>query len=426
VAAVLAALVATAPAAVADPGIPSDQDVRRARDAAAGAATDVAGIEAELTAAAGRAEAADVALSVAAEDYDAAALELRSRQDVARQAQAAASRATSRLTAAQRDVGRLAAQTYRGGGDLSRLAAVLSPTGPQDVVDRVDLTRSVAGHRQSLVRRMDEARVVATVLDRQATDAVAAAERATRALEAARRAAEARAASAHAVQAGTEQRREVLLGRLAELRRTSVTLERARQAGLAAERERAAVRERERAAARAAAARRAASRTPARDADDDGSHGGSDPAPAPEPAPGPGPGPAPGPPPSGGSSGSAGGGAGAVAWAKRQVGLPYRWGGEGPGSYDCSGLTMRAWQRAGVSLPHSSRAQYAVSQKIPYSRLRPGDLLFFATNPADPRTIHHVTMYAGGGLMVEAPATGLRIRVVPVRHRGEMPWAGRP
>jgi cell wall-associated NlpC family hydrolase len=87
---------------------------------------------------------------------------------------------------------------------------------------------------------------------------------------------------------------------------------------------------------------------------------------------------------------------------------------------------MRAWQRAGVSLPHSSRAQYTQSQKISHSRLRPGDLLFFATDPSNPGTIHHVTMYAGSGLMVEAPSTGLRVRVVPMRHRGAMPWAGRP
>jgi cell wall-associated NlpC family hydrolase len=115
-----------------------------------------------------------------------------------------------------------------------------------------------------------------------------------------------------------------------------------------------------------------------------------------------------------------------VAWAKRQLGLPYRWGAEGPDSYDCSGLTMRAWQRAGVSLPHSSRAQYTQAQKVSYSRLRPGDLLFFATDPSNPATIHHVTMYAGRGLMVEAPSTGLRVRVVPMRQRGAMPWAGRP
>jgi cell wall-associated NlpC family hydrolase len=87
---------------------------------------------------------------------------------------------------------------------------------------------------------------------------------------------------------------------------------------------------------------------------------------------------------------------------------------------------MRAWQRSGVSLPHSSRAQYGQSRKVSYTQLRPGDLIFYATDTSDPRTIHHVTMYAGGGLMVEAPMTGLNVRVVPMRYGGRMPWAGRP
>ncbi len=115
-----------------------------------------------------------------------------------------------------------------------------------------------------------------------------------------------------------------------------------------------------------------------------------------------------------------------MAWAKDQLGLPYEWGGDGPDSYDCSGLTMRAWQRAGVSLPHSSRLQYRTVEKIPYSSMRPGDLIFWATNTGDPGSIHHVAIYAGGGLMVEAPATGYDVRLVPVRWRHTMPMAGRP
>jgi len=411
----LAPLAPTAPTAAADPGYPTEQDVRRASDAAAAAATDAAGVQAALDAAADRAAAAEVALSIAAEDYDSAALELGRRERVARQAEATATAARSRLAVARRDVGRLAAQTYRDGGPLAPLAAVLSPSGPQDVVDRVDLTRSVADHRQGVVRRMDAARVVTTLLDRQAADAVADARRATDALAAARRAAEERAAAARAVQAETAARQAVLLDRLAGLRRTTVALERQRQAGIAAARE--AERERRERAreARAPRHRQDGGRGSAGGASSGGG-GADDRMPAVP----------PGPPATGGSAGSTGGGAAAVAWARRQVGLPYLWGGDGPDSYDCSGLVMRAWERSGVALPHSSRAQYRQVAKIPYSRLRPGDLLFFATDTGDPGTIHHVAMYAGGGLMAEAPATGLRVRVVPVRHRGEMPWAGRP
>jgi cell wall-associated NlpC family hydrolase len=115
-----------------------------------------------------------------------------------------------------------------------------------------------------------------------------------------------------------------------------------------------------------------------------------------------------------------------VSWARQRVGLPYQWGGAGPDSYDCSGLTMEAWQHAGVQLPHSSRAQYAQVAKISYSELRPGDLIFYATNPGNPGTIHHVTLYLGGNEMIEAPYTGATVRIVPLRPDGAMPYAGRP
>jgi cell wall-associated NlpC family hydrolase len=115
----------------------------------------------------------------------------------------------------------------------------------------------------------------------------------------------------------------------------------------------------------------------------------------------------------------------AVAWAKGRIGLPYQWGGAGPDSYDCSGLTMRAWQQAGVQLPHSSRIQYQQVAKIAYAQLQPGDLLFFATDPGNQDTIHHVAMYVGGGQMIEAPYTGANVRVTVLRRSGAMPYAGR-
>lgn len=106
-----------------------------------------------------------------------------------------------------------------------------------------------------------------------------------------------------------------------------------------------------------------------------------------------------------------GGGAGgrAVAWALGQLGKPYRWGATGLETFDCSGLTMRAYQAAGINLPRTSRAQWSAGRPVARNRLRPGDLLFFGGSPA---TIHHVTMYVGNGRMVEAPYTGARIRVV--------------
>ncbi|KGM09125.1 hypothetical protein N869_08005 [Cellulomonas bogoriensis 69B4 = DSM 16987] len=115
-----------------------------------------------------------------------------------------------------------------------------------------------------------------------------------------------------------------------------------------------------------------------------------------------------------------------MEWALTQVGKPYVWGGTGPGGYDCSGLTMRAWQNAGVSINRTSRDQYKQVRKISYDSMRPGDLIFYGSNPANPDSITHVAMIIGGGQMVEASRPGVPLRVTPIRWSGTMPFAGRP
>jgi cell wall-associated NlpC family hydrolase len=109
----------------------------------------------------------------------------------------------------------------------------------------------------------------------------------------------------------------------------------------------------------------------------------------------------------------------AVDAALSQVGKPYQWGASGPDSYDCSGLTMWAWAQAGVSLPHNSGAQYAATPRVAQGDWQPGDLLFYGS------PIHHVAMYIGNGQMVEAPYTGLSVRVVSA-YRSDYVGAGRP
>ena len=112
------------------------------------------------------------------------------------------------------------------------------------------------------------------------------------------------------------------------------------------------------------------------------------------------------PPPAGGGGGGGGGGAAAVvAYARAQVGKPYCYGGAGPGCFDCSGLTMMAWRQAGVSLPHSSAAQYSVGRRISASELQPGDLIFYYS------PISHVSVYIGGGQRISATHTGDYVRV---------------
>jgi peptidoglycan DL-endopeptidase CwlO len=110
--------------------------------------------------------------------------------------------------------------------------------------------------------------------------------------------------------------------------------------------------------------------------------------------------------------------AAAVRTALGQVGKPYRWGATGPASFDCSGLVRFAYAHAGLTLPRTSRQQWSAGRHLQVPDLRPGDLVFWAHDPANPATIHHVGMYVGQGLMVHAPHTGALVRVDALRPGG--------
>ncbi|PAZ09287.1 hypothetical protein CLM62_47550 [Streptomyces sp. SA15] len=95
----------------------------------------------------------------------------------------------------------------------------------------------------------------------------------------------------------------------------------------------------------------------------------------------------------------------AYAWAQSQLGKPYVYGATGMSSYDCSGLTSRAYAAAGVSIPRTSQAQAGIGTKIySVSQLKVGDLVFFFND------LHHVGLYAGNGQIIHAPRTGTVVR----------------
>lgn len=109
----------------------------------------------------------------------------------------------------------------------------------------------------------------------------------------------------------------------------------------------------------------------------------------------------------------------AVQTAYEQIGKPYKWGAAGPDSFDCSGLTMFSWRRAGVSLPHSSRSQYSATRRVAKEDLQPGDLVFFGS------PIHHVGIYIGDNNMINAPETGQYVGIRSMLRRDYV-GAGRP
>lgn len=126
------------------------------------------------------------------------------------------------------------------------------------------------------------------------------------------------------------------------------------------------------------------------------------------------PAPAPAPPPVNGSRAEA-----AIAEGYRQLGKPYQWGGNGPNSFDCSGFTSWSYRAAGVSLPRTSRDQFAAGRKVPLDQLQRGDLVYFGS------PIHHVGIYIGDGQMINAPSSSNVVRVQPA-FRKDLVGATRP
>jgi peptidoglycan DL-endopeptidase CwlO len=119
------------------------------------------------------------------------------------------------------------------------------------------------------------------------------------------------------------------------------------------------------------------------------------------------------PPP--GYAGSGVSGSDVVADARRYLGVPYRWGGTDPSTgLDCSGLTQQVYGDLGIALPRVSRDQAHVGTAVSsLSDAQPGDLLFFGA------PIHHVAIYEGNGMMIEAPHPGQDVKEIPVADFGE-------
>ena len=119
--------------------------------------------------------------------------------------------------------------------------------------------------------------------------------------------------------------------------------------------------------------------------------------------------------------------AGAIAFARQQIGKPYLWGGTGPDAFDCSGLTMMAYRSVGVDIPRTAAQQWRWGPRVPPGQVKPGDLVFFAGARGSAKAPGHVGIVIGHGLMIDAPAPGLQVRIEPYTNNSAVgftrPWA---
>ena len=387
-------------AALADEAdTPSRQEVRDARTAALDKARDVAAVQADLATANQRLQQSAIEAAQATEAWNGA----RYRLEQARQAAAAAD---ERAGIARTDVDRqqdayadALVSSYQLAPTLTAVASMVQADGIGTLLQQTETMRAAESALDSRYDGFVAASTLADVALGQAEAARAEAEQAQvearEARDRARAAAEAAAAEAQAI----ADRKGELIAELAELEDISVELAEERQRALDERRAQAAAAAAQEAAEQAAAEEAAEQEAAEQEAEE------QEPAPDPEPAtpepaspPTP-PAPQPDPPTPGGGAGTA------VAFARAQLGEPYVWGAAGPGSWDCSGLTMGAWRAGGKYLPHYSVAQYEQSTPISASSLQPGDLVFWGSS-SSPSSIYHVALYIGGGQIIHAPRTG--------------------
>lgn len=417
--------------AAALPGSPSDHDLERARQAESEAATAVVRAEQRLAAAYERFDELVLATARAVEAHNGAQYALEQARVAESEAAVEATRDEVAAGEARSQLGRVAATAYRTGGQLALLAAVIDANRPDQFVDGTAVLQTVARSQGTIADLAAEAATQARVAAERARRARQNREEAAQAAEVASEQAAAVVVEFETQVAALERERELALAELAQARGTTLALEEQRQATLAM----AAAADEERAAASTSSGAddSAESAGPAPEVPASESAG---PAATPDPSPSPAskspstttrpsspsaqpspntppttsapskpPAKNPPPPPSGAQL--------AVDYARAQLGKPYEWGAAGPDAFDCSGLTMRAWQQAGVYLPHWSVAQARIVTRVSYADLRPGDLIFWSDNGQASGT-YHVGLYIGSGKMIHAPRPGKVVEIQSV------------
>jgi cell wall-associated NlpC family hydrolase len=375
-----------------NPGPPSAAQIQAAEN-------QVRQHQAALGAEQGKLSAASVMLGklqtqaeVLTERYDQTLVNEQRAASAYKVTQARLAQAQRQENVSRRGVANLAAEEFESGGGFDPMTAMLGDAhGLQAYLSQVGMGQVLAQSGTDVLAANQANDVVAKVFRTQAHDLLTAKQADLRAANDLKLAIGSAVARQGAFVLAVKNSRNKLAGQLATAQGHESALQQARQAALEAAARQAAA-----AAARAAAA----------------AAGGQGSTQAPSWA--------------WGSGASTTQGDTAANWALTQLGKPYQWGGAGPYSYDCSGLTMVAWAHAGVQLLHYTGYQWEEGPHVPLSQLQRGDLLFYATNTSDPSTIHHVAIYIGNGMMVNAPYTGAFVRIDGMYSPGGLIGAVRP
>jgi len=434
---------------------PSEEEIAAAKAAEEAASMSVAEIEVKLAEVNATAATATQNAQIAGEDLNEAQIALNAATATANKASADADAAEAAFQEGKQQIASVAQATYRnGGGSLDAIAPYLEADGLRGVETKQVGINSFSSFAETKMQNVAALEQVAKVTRDAANTALDNQKKATDEVQARTDAANKAATDAQTQANIVAAQRDAYVKELATKQNTTVDLINQREASLAAERtaaERAAAEQASAAVAAADSQRRADTPAPAADATPE--------APASSPAPDASAAPAeeapapaeeePAPayeepddeepayeepayeepvyeePEDEEPSYSYGGASTAIATAMTYLGVPYVWGGESYGGVDCSGLTMLAWESAGVDLPHLSRAQYGYGMHVSLGDMEAGDLIFWSSDGTQ-SGIYHVAMYLGDGEMIEAPTFGVPVRVIGVYSWGSiMPYAVR-
>ena len=462
VAVVLASMVLSAnPVAFAD--VPSQDDINKSKQKEASTSASIASLEARLATLKANTENATMKAQIATEDYLQSLDALNKAKAATAAARAKATAATKQTHQARKSLSDVVVQTYQDGGNpFDIVSPYLTGRSLGDIASQKAALDRAGENTDAKLQKVQALQSVATTMEGIAAQKESAQRTATQKTEATKNAAQAAANAAQAAQSQATSQRANLISQLAAQRNTTVALETQRQEQLEqAEQNRKneeARKQAQQAAAQAKAkeeqekqneakAKETASPTPSQPDPQPSQTAAPEPAPsqtttpepapspsetsqpapapAPEPEPAPAPTPEPDPEPEPDPTPAPSGGADvAIAKAYTFIGVDYVWGGESYSGVDCSGLAMLSWAAAGVSLTHSSRAQYWEGTHVSLDSAQPGDLIFWSSD-GSAGSIYHVAIYLGNDQMIEAPTFGVPVRVTGVRYSGIMPYAVR-